>query len=111
MGKVNLLVKCCLINSKSEYNIKGIFNDNKIKFLLEDKIMLIDLSCNTLKRSDLEKELFFEFNKKICTVYDKTNNNKMVLEIELIKSEIRKDYFFVKYKIIDNEFEIMIKII
>ena len=33
MGKVNLNVKYCLINEEDEYNIKGIYQNNIIKFL------------------------------------------------------------------------------
>ena len=111
MGKVDLLVKCCLKKIKSEYNIKGILVSEKIKFMLDDTKMIIDLKNNTLKRTNEELELFFEFNLLKCLVLDKINNIKFNLEINLIKLEKTKDYFYVKYKIENDEFEIMIKII
>ena len=39
MGKVNLNVKYCLINKEDEYNIKGIYQNNIIKFLDKDNKM------------------------------------------------------------------------
>ena len=50
MGKVNLLVKYCLINEKNEYNIKGIFLNDEIKFLDRTNKMILNIKKNTLKR-------------------------------------------------------------
>ena len=111
MGKVNLLVKYCLINKKVEYNIKGIFLNNQIKFLDKDNIMLLDLNFNTLKRETKNEEIIFDFLNKNCCVFDKNSNNRIVFQIEVISLENKDNYFYVKYKIADDFFEISIKII
>ena len=110
MGKINLLVKYCLINEENEYNIKGILINNKIKFLDNDEKMILDKKLNTLKRITKESEILFNFKDKSCLICDKTNN-KISFQIEVLVLENNDDYFYVKYKIIDDLFEIMIKII
>lgn len=64
MGKVNLLVKYCLINTKDEYNINGILIDNTLKFLDKDSKMILDFKTNTLKRITQFLEIVFAFMKK-----------------------------------------------
>lgn len=111
MGKVNLLVKYCLINKKVEYNIKGIFLDNKIKFLDDSNKMFLDLNLNILKRETKNEEIVFDFFNEKCQIFDKNSNNKISFQIEVISLENKNNYFYVKYKIEDDFFIINIKIL
>lgn len=111
MGKVNLLVKYCLIKEKNEYNIKGILLNNKIKFLDNNKMMILDKSLNTLKRITENEEILFDYNNSSCIILDKKSNNRINFKIEVKKIENRKDYFYVNYKIEEDLFEIEIRII
>lgn len=111
MGKVNLLVKYCLINNKVEYNIKGIFINNQIKFLDKENIMILDLNLNILERETKNEKIIFDFLNKICFIQDKISNNKTSFQIEIINLKNNKNYFYVKYKIDENIFEIKIEII
>ena len=63
MGKVNLLVKYCLRNTKDEYNINGILIDNTLKFLDKDSKMILDFKTNTLKRITEFLEIVFALSK------------------------------------------------
>jgi len=110
MGKVNLLVKYCLKNLENEYNIKGIFYDNQIKFLEKDNKMILNLTESSLKRITLNEEIFFNFNEKTCLIKDKKSNNQISFPIEVISLKKSNNYFYVKYKI-EDVFEILIKII
>lgn len=110
MGKVNLLVKYCLINREVEYNIKGILINNQIKFLDNENKMILDLSYNTLKRITNSEEIVFDFLNKNCQVFDKTSNNKISFQIEVISLENINNYFYVKYKIEEDLFEVKIRI-
>ena len=111
MGKVNLLVKYCLINEKNEYNIKGIFLNDEIKFLDKTNKMILNVKKNTLKRITEQAEILFNFNLHKCYVFDKISKTKFRMEIEVLQLKNLPKYFYVKYKIEDNLFEMMIKII
>lgn len=111
MGKVNLLVKYCLIKEKNEYNIKGILINNQIKFLENDNKMILDKNLNTLKRITETEEILFDYNNSTCTILDKKSNNKISFKIKVEKIKNQKDYFYVNYKIEEDCFEIEIRII
>ena len=111
MGKVNLLVKYCLINEKNEYNIKGIFANNEIKFIDNGIKMLINKRENTLKRVTDDAEIVFDFNLKNCSILDRTSNNKISFKIDVLEQSNVSNEFYVKYKIENNVFEVMVKII
>ncbi len=109
MGKVNLLVKYCLRNEKVEYNIKGILIDNKIKFKDSSYTMILDFNHNTLERSNKDSKIIFDFKKEMCFIVEETYNVEFkILVIDLI---INKNYFYVKYQIEKDLFEIEIKLI
>lgn len=110
MGKVNLLIKYCLINQINEYNIKGIFINNQIKFLENNNKMNLDLNKNILIRETKNEKITFDFNNKICYIYDKSSNLKINFCIEVIDLKILNNSFYVKYKIDKDEFEIKINI-
>ena len=108
MGKVNLLVKYCLRNTKDEYNINGILIDNTLKFLDKDSKMILDFKTNTLKRITQFLEIVFAFNEKICFIIVKENKRKLHFNFDLLELENKKNYFYVKYKIESDNFEIEI---
>ena len=110
MGKVNLLVKYCLKNSENEYNIKGIFQNNQIKFLENKNNMILDLAEFSLKRITLNEEILFNFKEKTCLIKDKNSKQEICFEISVIELIKKSNYFYVKYKI-EDIFEILIKII
>ena len=103
MGKIKLLVKYCLGKEKNEYNIKGIYQNNKIKFKDFDNIMIIDLNLDTLERISNIQEIKFNFIKKLCFI--KRDNYSFDFEFELIKLEKNDKCFYVKYKISDEIYE------
>ena len=111
MGKVNLLVKYCLINQKNEYNIKGILINKEIKFFDNDCLMILNKEKNTLKRIIKEEEILFDFYNKKCYVFSKENNIKIDFPIKVIEFKNTDKDFYVKYKIDENLFELMIEII
>ena len=106
MGKVNLYVKRCLGNEKLEYNIKGILENKKIKFLDNDKIMIINLKEKTLERYNQKEKYFFDFQKEICLI--KNNDIEITVPIKVVKCTIQDNNFYIKYQIDEycNEFEI-----
>ena len=111
MGKVKLFVKYCLINEEVEYNINGILIDNQLKFLAKESKMLLNLKSNVLKRITESLEIIFDFNEKICFIIDKSNNTNFSLDINLEILENENGYFYVKYKIEEDKFEIRIQIV
>ena len=70
MGKVNLNVKYCLINKEDEYNIKGIYQNNIIKFLDKNNIMIIDKTNNVLTRITNNEKIEEEYEKKMLIIKD-----------------------------------------
>ena len=111
MGKVNLLVKYCLINKENEYNIKGILINKELKFLDNNNIMILNLGNNTLKRITKDSKILFDFNKNECIILD-DKNNTISFNINVLEFIKNDNYFYVKYCIVQEEvFEIMIKIL
>ena len=109
MGKINLLVKYCLINQKKEYNIKGIYQNNIIKFKDDNVINIIDLKNNIMERIYDNQTIRFDFNNNIC--YIEADNIVLDLEIKVLEIKSLNDYFYVKYNIDNDYYEIEIKII
>ncbi len=107
MGKVNLYIKYCLRNEKIEYNIKGILQDNKLKYKDNDSTMIIDLKNKTLNRIKDNQEYLFDFINSKC--YINYNNTSILLPINVIKYEFNNN-IFVKYQIENDNFEIKIQI-
>ncbi len=111
MGKVDLLVKYCLITEKNEYNIKGIFTkDKKIKFIDKDSKMLLDKKKLILIRETNDLKITFNFEKSIVFIYEKTNHINFNFAINILELENKDDYFLVKYQISDNKYQISIQI-
>jgi len=109
MSKINLLVKYCLINEKKEYNIKGIYLNDKIKFNDIDCIMIIDLKNNVMERIYKNQVIKFNFNKKKCFI--ETDNLVLDIKIKLLDLVSLNNYFYVKYKIDNDSYEFEIKVI
>ena len=109
--KVNLLVKTCLRNEFKEYNIKGIYDNFKIKFKEIDSntLMIIDLKNKTINRITNDLEILLDFENNICNIVNKEINGNF--KIELKKLNINNNEFLVEYKIEDDYFKIEIKII
>lgn len=111
MGKVNLLVKYCLRNANNEYNIKGIFtNDSKLKFKLENSKMLLDKKNLILERDTNDLKLIFDFNNNKCNIHEKSSHINLVLDINILELVNKDNYFKVRYKIEEDEYQISIEI-
>ena len=111
MGKVNLLVKYCLINEKKEYNIKGILLDNKLKYIYDNSSIVIDLNESKLEKDNKESNILLDFSLEKCIFLSKNNYQELVFPIKIQENEITKNRFYVKYKIENDVFEIDIKIL
>ena len=111
MGKVNLNVKYCLINKEDEYNIKGIYQNNIIKFLDKDNKMIIDKTNSILTRITNNEKIEFNFLKNTWLITDLKDNIKVNLEINVLELINEDNYFLVNYEIENNEFKLIIKII
>ena len=111
MGKVNLNVKYCLINKEDEYNIKGIYQNNIIKFLDKDNKMIIDKTNSILTRITNNEKIEFNFLKNTCLITDLKDNIKVNLEINVLELINKDNYFLVNYEIGNNKFKLIIKII
>ena len=111
MGKVNLNVKYCLINEEDEYNIKGIYQNNIIKFLDKDNKMIIDKTNNVLTRITNNEKIEFNFLKNTCLITDLKDNIKVNLEINVLELINKDNYFLFNYEIENNKFKLIIKII
>ena len=109
--KVNLLVKYCLINKKMEYNIKGILFDKKIKFMEDNSFMIINIKDNIIERKKNTEEIVLDFNNSVCKILDKESNNKLSFDIEVLSVINFENYFNVKYRIQNDDFEFEIKIV
>lgn len=111
MGKVNLNVKYCLINKEDEYNIKGIYQNNIIKFLDKNNIMIIDKTNSILTRITNNEKIEFNFLKNTCLITDLKEKIKVNLEINVLELINEDNYFLVNYEIENNKFKLIIKII
>lgn len=111
MGKVNLNVKYCLINKEDEYNIKGIYQNNIIKFLDKDNKMIIDKTNSILTRITNNEKIEFNFLKNTCLITDLKEKIKVNLEINVLELINEDNYFLVNYEIENNKFKLIIKII
>ena len=110
MGKVNLYIKSCLINEEMEYNIKGILQDNKIKYQDKDAKMIIDMNNNILERIKKEERYLFDFNNNICIT--KTSKFEVSIPIKVLECNNKNNnMFFVKYQIENNLYEYKINIL
>ena len=107
--KVNLLVKSCLRNEKKEYNIKGIYSDNKIKYKENDTLMNIDLKNITLERINENQEIKFNFKNNTCYIISDGLN--LEINIEVLEKKVLNNYFYVYYKIENDYFKLEVKII
>ena len=105
MAKINLLVKYSLRNLKNEYNIRGIYKDNVIKYKDNDSIIVINLNNNILEKYKNGENILFDFNDNKCYIDD------CYININVIKLINKNKLFYVKYKIDKNLFEISIKMI
>ena len=104
--KVNLLVKTCLRNKKKEYNIKGIYSDNKLKYKDNDTLMTIDFKNKIIERENNDYKIIFDFLNKIS--YIEKQELKFNLKLEVIKLKIEDNYFRVIYKIENDYFDLEI---
>lgn len=111
MGKVNLNIKYCLINEEDEYNIKGIYQNNIIKFLDKDNKMILDKTNNVLTRITNNEKIEFNFLKNTCLITDLKEKIKVNLEINVLELINEDNYFLVNYEIENNKFKLIIKII
>lgn len=111
MGKVNLNVKYCLINKEDEYNIKGIYQNNIIKFLDKNNRMIIDKTNSILTRITNNEKIEFNFLKNTCLITDLKEKIKVNLEINVLELINEDNYFLVNYEIENNKFKLIIKII
>ncbi|MGN1352619.1 MAG: hypothetical protein ACI4WF_00960 [Bacilli bacterium] len=111
MGKVNLNVKYCLINEEDEYNIKGIYQNNIIKFFDKDNKMILDKTNNVLTRITNDEKIEFNFLKNTCLITDLKEKIKVNLEINVLELINEDNYFLVNYEIENNKFKLIIKII
>ena len=111
MGKVNLNINYCLINEEDEYNIKGIYQNNIIKFFDKDNKMIIDKTNSILTRITNNEKIEFNFLKKTCLITDLKDNIKVNLEINVLELINEDNYFLVNYEIENNKFKLIIKII
>ena len=108
MGKVNLYVKTCLINEINEYNIKGILQNNIIKYHDNDAKMIINMKNNTLERIKKEERYLFDFNNNICIVNSEDLNLSFPIKVLDISNN---NIFYVKYYIGNNLYEYKIKVL
>ena len=106
--KVNLLVKSCLRNEKKEYNIKGIYNDNIIKFIEDDIITLVNLKERTLERVNKQDIIKFNFKDSNCNI--KNNNLNFNFKIEVLDLKVLDNYFYVLYKLEEDYYKLEINI-
>ena len=107
--KVNLLVKSCLRNEKKEYNIKGIYQDDKIKFKETNTLMVIDLKNNIIDRIKDKEIIKLDFINNNCNII--SNNLTFNIPIKVLEIEVLKNNFKVSYEIENNSFKFEIKII
>ena len=111
MGKVNLNVKYCLINKEDEYNIKGIYQNNIIKFFDKDNKMIIDKTNSIITRITNNEKIEYNLLKNTCLIIDLKDNIKVNLEINVLELINEHNYFLVNYEIENNKFKLIIKII
>ena len=100
MGKVNLFIKNCLRKEKEEYNIKGIYLNNKIKYIYNKDIFIIDFNNCILEKRNDNKKIILNFKQKECFIYYDYLYTKFMIDVIIFK--ILNNSFYVKYKI-DND--------
>ena len=71
--------------------------------------MIINLDKKTIYRIKNNEEFIFDFNNNICTII--YNQIKLELKLKVLELKIVKNYFFVKYKIEEDCFQIEVKCI
>lgn len=109
MGKINLNVKYCLENKDYEYNIKGIYQDNIIKYFIDTK-MLLDKEKSILTRITLNEEIVFDFLNSNCLITDLKTKKIISFKIKVLNLINKDNYFLVLYEIENNKFKIEINI-
>lgn len=106
MSKVKIKIKL----NEQENNINGILTNNKLKFILDKKIVTITINKNNIimerKHNDNEYTYIY-FDKKNPEAYY-FYKNKYTLNIEIIKMKIN-DYIEIKYKIENQIFDLKIE--
>ncbi len=107
MGKVNLKIKYCLENKDYEYNIKGIYNNNILKYYDNSK-MILDYKNNILTRITNNEDICFNYLTKTCIITDIKTKRKISFSIEVLDLKNYNDYFLVIYKIDNNLYKIEI---
>ena len=103
MGKINLNVKYCLENKDYEYNIKGIYQNNIIKYFIGSK-MLLDKEKSILTRITSNFEIVFDFLNSTCLITDlktKQKINDYKLLQRFFTAYLYKNYFLRKLFLCD----------
>lgn len=108
MGKINLNVKYCLENKDYEYNIKGIYQNNIIKYFADSK-MLLDKEKSILTRITSNEEIVFDFFNSNCLITDLKTKQKVGFKINVLSLVNKENYFLVLYEI-ESKFKIEINI-
>ena len=103
------------INNNSEsnsYDVLGSYNDNIYEYLEPDTNtkVLFDAKNLTLKRSNNELDMTYDFIKKIGNIYIKELERELKLEINLIEKIIEEEKVLLKYSINEDIFNYLIEV-
>ena len=101
---------------KLDLSVKGIKNDNTIKYLENDISVLITTFKNKIiierKHPDYQVNLNLELNKDTLSTYSFTNGFKTFsLHTSTKKLEISENRIYAKYILEDNEFIFTLEVI
>lgn len=101
MSKIKINVYSKLNNKENNIDLNAIIIDNKIKFKDKD-IFIIDLKNKTLLKDNKESLIELNFIKNKAIILVKSMNLEFKKDIKVIKLEIKDNYFYVKYLLIDE---------
>lgn len=99
-----IIVKACIKQNEKkqeEIETKGILQDNRITYLKDKVITIIDINNEKIKRITEEINLIIDLkNEKIITDYIEC---KLDIKIRIIDKQIEQNRIKVKYKIEDTK--------
>jgi len=100
--RVKIDTKLIFDDGVKTYSVNGIFNNNQIKFIEEDTIVVIDFSNHKMIREDNEKKIEYKFvenSETLNGLFIKNSNYRVSIPIVTDKFSYEDNYCIIRYRL------------
>ena len=110
MAKIKINVYTNMNGIVVEKNIDAIMINDVIKYIEGNNKILIDIKNNILEKENNDVSIKIDFVNDKIFIFIKELKREFIKNMEVISLENKKNYFYVKYKLIDeniiNEYKV-----